>query len=156
MKQAQKNLEMFKSLFPTALRPYISHIINLQDDSNCEFRVIATLVGYGHHAWKRVRNKLLEELHKYDNHYICVFYGGEFLQFERALQWWDEEQYAPWEYWMDMPIMMGYLIACRYNIVIYFFSMLLCCTILSLRTTPTSIEFRTEIGICHVNGHHFV
>ena len=50
------------NLFHPCMQDFIKNIIDVKDDGNCGYHVIAALLGLGEDSWSLVHNHLLKEL----------------------------------------------------------------------------------------------
>lgn len=59
----------FVDAFIHRLKPYITHINDVQADDNYGFMVITSLLGFGEDGWEQMRTDLLGELCSHLMHY---------------------------------------------------------------------------------------
>ena len=137
------------------LQCYISHIVDVQPDGHCGFKVITALIGYGEEGWSQVRFEFMEKIQQNKNLYDQLYPDRNLIaNLLFSLNWF--EPWAPEMYWMDsMPLKI--VIASWYNLVLHTLgeNIASCFTHLPLRTPPAPNQERREIAIAHV-GNHFV
>ncbi|XP_028097179.1 uncharacterized protein LOC114297031 [Camellia sinensis] len=136
------------------LIPFIKLMKDVDDDGNCGFRAIASLLVLGKNDWVKVRRDLLFELNNYKDEYV-VLYGSQERVEELTYILSYFEDSACFDSWMTMPD-MGHLIASFYNVALYHLSLQQCLTFLPLRSPPVTLADCREIAIGFVNGNHFV
>lgn len=140
---------------PSEFKHFVKDIIDVRSDGNCGYRCVAALLGYGESRWSQVRKELTEELQENQNLYDRVFVQeGRSTTLLNSLMHEDDE-FAPMEKWMSMPD-IGYVIATKYNIVVFNISERLMLTIPPLKGKVPPPSMRMEMGIAFVNQDHFV
>ncbi|KAB2609208.1 hypothetical protein D8674_012376 [Pyrus ussuriensis x Pyrus communis] len=139
--------------FPVALRPYIILVKDVAADGHCDFRAIASLLGYNEDRWVQVRKDLLQELETYSNCYSKL-YGSEIRvhELKYALRYFETCENI--DRWMTMPD-MGHIIASCYGVVLIHLLDVQFPTFSPLRTTPIPLAACKEIAI-EFSNHHFV
>ncbi|CAK8533280.1 unnamed protein product [Lathyrus sativus] len=96
---------------------YIEDVVDVASDGNCEFRVIASLHGYGEDDWPIVRQDLeLEIIHKEISSLYDNLFGNPLAEVREPLM---IETFGPQppQKWLTLPD-MSYLIANHYNVVL--------------------------------------
>ena len=116
--------------FPDTMQSYITSIVDVADDGNCGYRAIAALMGMGENNFMVIRRDVLDEL-ALNRQLYTRLHGGvdEYEKIYHAIDYFSSN--APFENWMSI-LDIGYLIATRYNIVLYHFSRQICLTFLPL------------------------
>lgn len=133
---------------PEIWKPYVKKIVDVEMDGNCGFRCVAALLGIGEENWLQVRKELFQEL---DEH--KVLYDEVFCERGRSKVLLDLLKQEG--EWMTMPE-VGYVIATRYNVIVFSISNVLSLTIPPLRGEIPLLLQNVEMGILHVNNCHFV
>ncbi|GAB2291685.1 hypothetical protein Dimus_038170 [Dionaea muscipula] len=158
--KVEQNTEMrddlcrhFIDSLPELLRDYITHVVNVTGDGNCEFRAIAAQIGYGEENWLQVRIDLIQEIQQnrdlYDGLHMVAGYIDYLL---RSLNY--SNSPAPQDFWMDA-MNLGVVIASRYNVVLHTFGPHVqhCLTHFPLRSPPVPNHERREIAVACVDNH---
>nr|XP_011463603.1 PREDICTED: protein FAR1-RELATED SEQUENCE 2-like [Fragaria vesca subsp. vesca] len=142
------------------MRPYITGSMDVEDDGNCDFRVVAAAMGFGRKHWRKVRTDLIngDELEGIPNIYEGLFGGPSGVErLHRRLNHFASNM-APKARWMDCPD-MGHLIATCYGVLVVNISDGQCFTFLPLHEYVEGKLMEAdlhEIGIGFVNSNHFV
>ncbi|XP_040374064.1 uncharacterized protein LOC112197200 [Rosa chinensis] len=162
-KLAQKDMrfeltQKYTTQFIFGMRPYIIGSMDVENDGNCGFRVVASALGFGRKHWRKVRIDLLNELKGTPELYEAL-YGGQSAVDKLCKRInHSASNIAPKRKWMDLPD-MGHLIATCYGVVVVNLSDGQCFTFLPLREysegKPMEANLR-EIGLGFVNNDHFV
>ena len=106
--------------FSRPMRPFITHMKDVQVGRNCGFRAIADMLGFGEDRWPQMRRDLLSEMHLYAQLYRSVY--GSAQRLEEITQSLNHfEGGASYDHWMVMPE-IGYLISSYYNVVLLLLS----------------------------------
>ncbi|XP_057452005.1 uncharacterized protein LOC130743794 [Lotus japonicus] len=94
---------------PKFLREYVIDIHNVEDDGNCGYRCISSLMGKGEQNWKQVREDMINELTLRQ----CVYHGmyGTDKHYEKVLQdlHLSPNEFATEEKWLSVPD-MGHIV----------------------------------------------
>lgn len=144
--------------FIFGMRPYIIGSMDVEDDGNCGFRVVAAAMSFGRKHWRKVRTDLMNELKGMPDLYEGLFGGKSRVeQLHHRLNHFASSM-APRGKWMDL-LDMGHLIATCYGVLVVNLSDGQCLTFLPLREYIDGKLMKAdicEIGIGFVNGNHFV
>lgn len=140
---------------PEDVQPFVRDIIDVKSDGNCGYRCVAALLGFGESNWSQVRRELRDELYEHQDLYdrVLVEHGRSAILLN-SLDY-EGDEFAPFDKWMTMPE-IGFIIATRYNVVVFSISERLTLTIPPLRGAVPPPIHRTEIGIAFVDKSHFV
>lgn len=146
---------MYLHQIPLEMRAFVTDIVDVRSDGNCGYRCVAALLGLGESRWSEIRTQLYDELYEHQSMYDKVFveHGRSSVILKSLLH--EDEDFAPMEKWMSMPD-VGYIIATRYNVVLFSISERLTMTIPPLRGKIPPPVLRKEIAIAFVNQDHFV
>ncbi|KAL6129673.1 hypothetical protein ACLB2K_073022 [Fragaria x ananassa] len=132
--------------------------MDVENDGNCGFRVVASAMGFGRKHWRKVRTDLVNELKGTPELYEALYGGQDAVNKLCKRLNHSASNFAPKWKWMDLPD-MGHLIATCYGVVVVNLSYGQCSTFLPLReyTEGKLMEANLlEIGLGFVNDNHFV
>ncbi|KAI5445618.1 hypothetical protein KIW84_013729 [Lathyrus oleraceus] len=139
--------------FLDSLHPYINDIVDVGDDGNCGFWVIATLLGWGEKSWPLIRTHLDTQVHQHPQLFSNLFYDTvsivkNVLRVEHlGMQGIDK--------WTRIPD-MGYPIACRYIVVFVSLSKRLNITFSPFTlASPMYTSMHKIIDVGFVNNNHW-
>lgn len=155
MDKCSSNMRFYIDQIPEVLKSFVTDIIDVQSDGNCGFRCIAVALEMGESCWPQIRRDLQEELYENQTLYEQVLIQhGRCNDLLKQLQH-EGDDFAPTDKWMTMPD-MGYIIATKYNVVVFSLSSRLSLTIPPLKgQVPPPVQ-RFEIAVAFVNDGHFV
>nr|XP_011468454.1 PREDICTED: uncharacterized protein LOC101301896 [Fragaria vesca subsp. vesca] len=152
-----KLTQKYTSQFIVGMRHYILGSFDVEDDGNCGYRVVASIMGFGRRSWRRVRLDLMNEL-KSMPHLYRELYGSEDGVEKIKQRIYHSGSAAPRRKWMCITD-MRHLIATCYGVVVINLSDGQCLTFLPLMEHVLG-RFQNqelpELGIGFVNGNHFV
>lgn len=138
---------------PVRLHPYIEDIVDVKCDGNCGYRAIGSLLGVGEDSWPLVRDHLMKEIQEQRADYNSLF-GRQLV--DELINSLFVERMANVDKWITLPE-MGYVIACRYNVVLVSLSLQQSMTFFPLRGRPSSnLSDIRVITIAFVDTNHFV
>ncbi|XP_057443222.1 uncharacterized protein LOC130735139 [Lotus japonicus] len=107
---------MFASVSHPDESPRVIDIHNVEDDDNCGYRCIFSLMGKGEQNWKQVREDMIKELTLRQ----CIYHGmyGTDKHYEKVLQALHlaPNEFATEEKWLSVPD-MGHIVATMYQVV---------------------------------------
>ncbi|XP_062021027.1 PKS-NRPS hybrid synthetase cheA-like [Rosa rugosa] len=121
-KLAQKDMrfeltQKYTTQFIFGMRPYIIGSMDVENDGNCGFRVVASALGFGRKHWRKVRIDLLNELKGTPELYEALYGGQSAVDKLCKRSNHSASNIAPKWKWMDLPD-MGHLIATCYGVVV--------------------------------------
>ncbi|XP_057432483.1 uncharacterized protein LOC130725254 [Lotus japonicus] len=101
---------------PEFLREYVIDIHNVEDDGNCGYRCISSLMGKGEQNWKQVRQDMIKELTLRQGVYHGMY--GTDKHYEKVLQALHlaPNEFATEEKWLFVPD-LSHIVATMYQVV---------------------------------------
>nr|GEW56678.1 hypothetical protein [Tanacetum cinerariifolium] len=143
--------ERFLRHLPQIFHPYLTGLLDVRGEENCEFHSVAVALGLSEDQSPQIRSDLVRELEANHQNYKYIFGTTGYKQLYKTVRFAGK--------WMEMPN-TRLIIASAYNRVVIRLANggnVRGCTItFSLWSSPPQSEPHEIIVIAHVYGNHFI